>query len=178
MSDTSVPSGALMPGCWQIALGGQKHRSRLSRLQEGMAVWDQDLAFVATLPLRNRAVKLKMLLTDSNKRRGRLVAHAYIPLADLLPQTSEVPLAQHQRAEGAGLVLSRPSELPFAGRFAERRVTDPVIIFIPIIIISSLPIDDSGGSNGLSVCHGADFTSMASWRRRCLLVSCMLCKCS
>lgn len=73
----------------QISLGGQKHRSRLSRLQDGEAVWEQDLVFVATLPLRNRALRLRLLLTDSNKRRGRLVAHAFIPLADLLPQTRE-----------------------------------------------------------------------------------------
>lgn len=79
-------------GAGQIGLAGQKHRTRLARLQDGEAVWEQQLVFVATLPLRNRALKLRMLLTDSNKRRGRLVAHAFVPLADLLPKTSETAL--------------------------------------------------------------------------------------
>ena len=73
----------------QVTLGSQKHRSRLRKLRDGSATWDEQLVFVTTLPMRNRALQLKMLLTDSNKRRGRLVAHAFIPLADLLPQTSE-----------------------------------------------------------------------------------------
>lgn len=76
-----------------MALAGQKHRSRLSKLQDGCATWEQQTVFVATLPLRNRALKLRVYLTDSNKRRGRLVAHAFIPLRDVLPQTSELSYA-------------------------------------------------------------------------------------
>ena len=73
-----------------MSLASQCHRSRLARAQpSGCGSWDQGFAFAAVLPLRNRPVVLRLHLTDSSRRPGRCIAHAIVPLADLMAAEDE-----------------------------------------------------------------------------------------
>lgn len=73
-----------------MSLASQCHRSRLARAQPGgCGAWDQGFAFAAVLPLRNRPVVLRLHLTDSSRRPGRCIAHAIVPLADLMAAEDE-----------------------------------------------------------------------------------------
>lgn len=76
-------------------MGNQTKRSRLAMLAGGRATWDQDFAFAMVLPLRTRPLKLA-LHQSNGRRRGRLLARAYLPLANLFPAGS---------GEGAPLVM-------------------------------------------------------------------------
>jgi len=80
-----------------VSLASQSRRSRLSRaLPGGGAAWDQVFGFAAVLPLRNRPVALRLYLTDSSRRPGRCIAHAVVPLVDML--TAEAAGARSARA--------------------------------------------------------------------------------
>lgn len=70
----------------QVSVGSQQHRSRLAPLQSsGIARWDQDFAFAVVLPLKTRPLMLELHESRCGRRKGRTIARAYIPLADLFP---------------------------------------------------------------------------------------------
>lgn len=67
-------------------MGSQQHRSRLAPLSaRGIAKWDQDFAFAVVLPLKTRPLMLELHESRGGRRKGRTLARAYIPLADLFP---------------------------------------------------------------------------------------------
>lgn len=71
----------------QVSVGSQQHRSRLAPLAgtRSMAQWDQDFAFAVVLPLKTRPLMLELHESKGGRRKGRPIARAYIPLADLFP---------------------------------------------------------------------------------------------
>ena len=69
----------------QVSLGSQRHTTRAAKAVDGRAVFDQRLAFIATLPLTNRTLKLVLFATNSVRNQGKKLAHAYIPVSSLLP---------------------------------------------------------------------------------------------
>lgn len=70
----------------QVSVGSQQHSSRLAPLQSsGIARWDQDFAFAVVLPLKTRPLMLELHESRGGRRKGRTIARAYIPLADLFP---------------------------------------------------------------------------------------------
>ena len=69
----------------QISLGSQRHTTRAAKASDGRAVFDQRLAFIATLPLMNATLRVVLLTTDSVKNQGKKLAHAFIPVSSLLP---------------------------------------------------------------------------------------------
>ena len=70
----------------QVSVGSQQHRSRLAPLQSsGIARWDQDFAFAVVLPLKTRPLMLELHESRGGRRKGRTIARAYIPLAELFP---------------------------------------------------------------------------------------------
>ena len=71
----------------QVSVGSQQHRSRLAPLSgtRNMAQWDQDFAFAVVLPLKTRPLMLELHESKGGRRKGRTIARAYIPLADLFP---------------------------------------------------------------------------------------------
>jgi hypothetical protein len=71
----------------QISVGNQSKRSRLAALAGGRCAWDQDFAFAIVLPLRTRPLRLE-LHQSNGRKRGRLLARAYLPLANLFPEGS------------------------------------------------------------------------------------------
>lgn len=77
----------------QVSVGNQTKRSRLAPLQGGRAKWGQDFAFAVVLPLRTRPLRLELHHSSSNRRKGRTLARAFIPLATLFPEgsTESVP---------------------------------------------------------------------------------------
>ena len=70
---------------FQVSVGSQQHRSRLAPLSgtRSMAQWDQDFAFAVVLPLKTRPLMLELHESKGGRRKGRPIARAYIPLADL-----------------------------------------------------------------------------------------------
>lgn len=65
-------------------MGSQQHRSRLAPLAaSGIAKWQQDFAFAVVLPLKTRPLVLELHESKGGRRKGRTLARAYIPLADL-----------------------------------------------------------------------------------------------
>ncbi|KAK9916339.1 hypothetical protein WJX75_001462 [Coccomyxa subellipsoidea] len=71
---------------WEVAVGNQTKRSRLAPLQGSRAQWGQDFAFAVVLPLRTRPLRLELHQSSGNRRKGRTIARAYIPLATLFPE--------------------------------------------------------------------------------------------
>ncbi len=71
----------------QVSVGSQQHRSRLAPLSgtRSMAQWDQDFAFAVVLPLKTRPLMLELHESKGGRRKGRPIARAYIPLAELFP---------------------------------------------------------------------------------------------
>ena len=67
-------------------MGNQTKRSRLAPLQGSRAQWGQDFAFAVVLPLRTRPLRLELHQSSGNRRKGRTIARAYIPLATLFPE--------------------------------------------------------------------------------------------
>lgn len=70
----------------QVSVGNQTKRSRLSILQSSKAEWNQDFAFVVALPLRTRPLRLELHQSSGRRRKGRIIAQAFIPLANLFPE--------------------------------------------------------------------------------------------
>ncbi len=70
----------------QVSVGNQTKRSRLASLTSSKAEWNQDFAFVVALPLRTRPLKLELHQSSGRRRKGRVMAQAFIPLADLFPE--------------------------------------------------------------------------------------------
>ena len=69
-----------------MSVGSQQHRSRLAPLAaSGIAKWQQDFAFAVVLPLKTRPLVLELHESKGGRRKGRTLARAYIPLADLFP---------------------------------------------------------------------------------------------
>ena len=65
-------------------MGSQQHRSRLAPLAaSGIAKWHQDFAFAVVLPLKTRPLVLELHESRGGRRKGRTLARAYIPLAEL-----------------------------------------------------------------------------------------------
>ena len=71
----------------QVSVGSQQHRSRLAPLSgtRSIAQWDQDFAFAVVLPLKTRPLMLELHESKGGRRKGRPIARAYIPLAELFP---------------------------------------------------------------------------------------------
>ena len=80
-------------------MGSQQHRSRLAPLSgtRSMARWDQDFAFAVVLPLKTRPLMLELHESKGGRRKGRTIARAYIPLADLFP-TGKSECEHHSHA--------------------------------------------------------------------------------
>ena len=74
----------------QVSLGSQRHTTRAAKPVDGRAVFDQRLAFIATLPLMNATLRMVLLTTDSVKNQGKKLAHAFIPVSSLLPPWTQV----------------------------------------------------------------------------------------
>ncbi|BDA41056.1 probable FT-interacting protein 3 [Coccomyxa sp. Obi] len=73
---------------WEVSVGNQTKRSRLAPLQNSRAKWGQDFAFAVVLPLRTRPLRLELHQSSGRRRKGRTIACAYIPLANLFPDGS------------------------------------------------------------------------------------------
>ncbi|KAK9810133.1 hypothetical protein WJX72_005374 [[Myrmecia] bisecta] len=69
----------------KVTMGRQEHLSRMTTLHGGVGRWEQDLMFALAIPMKDRPIKLELFNTPNRTTRGRLVAHAFIPLSDLLP---------------------------------------------------------------------------------------------
>ena len=83
----------------QVSVGSQQHRSRLAPLAaSGIAKWQQDFAFAVVLPLKTRPLVLELHASKGGRRKGRTLARAYIPLADLFPTSKSEcePLCQQE----------------------------------------------------------------------------------
>ncbi len=72
--------------CVQVSVGNQTKRSRLAPLQNSRTKWGQDFAFAVVLPLRTRPLRLELHQSSGRRRKGRTIARAYIPLANLFPE--------------------------------------------------------------------------------------------
>lgn len=72
----------------QVSVGNQTKRSRLAPLQNSRAKWGQDFAFAVVLPLRTRPLRLELHQSNGRRRKGRTIARAFIPLANLFPEGS------------------------------------------------------------------------------------------
>ena len=87
----------------QVSGGSQQHRSRLAPLAaSGIAKWQQDFAFAVVLPLKTRPLVLELHESKGGRRKGRTLARAYIPLADLFPtgKSECEPLSLHKSLTG------------------------------------------------------------------------------
>lgn len=93
MQITEYPSFAQT----QVSVGNQTKRSRLAPLQGARAQWGQDFAFAVVLPLRTRPLRLELHQSTGNRRKGRTLARAFIPLATLFPEgsTESAPHTRH-----------------------------------------------------------------------------------
>ena len=92
----------------QVSVGSQQHRSRLAPLSStrSMAQWDQDFAFAVVLPLKTRPLMLELHESKGGRRKGRTIARAYIPLADLFPNGKSECEPQHPKAEAVADLCS------------------------------------------------------------------------
>ncbi|KAK9815177.1 hypothetical protein WJX73_009840 [Symbiochloris irregularis] len=82
---------------------------------------------IAAQKMKSKAllyIELRMLATDSNKRKGDVVAHAFIPLADLLPQTREDVDSSHREIQSFRLhAESGNASIPFKDAVLELGMT-------------------------------------------------------
>ena len=84
-------------GLWQVVLGEQQLRTVVARDYGGKAKWHQDLAFVAMLPLRRAALQVTLHRARHRRQPGKPLAHAFIPLYDLLGSNPEASACQFSR---------------------------------------------------------------------------------
>jgi len=69
----------------QVGMGNQKHTSHLVHADErDQTTWDLKCAFAVPVPIKNRIVKLELHSTSSKSKAGKVIAHAHVPLFNLM----------------------------------------------------------------------------------------------
>lgn len=68
-----------------MSMGSQKHITKLIHPEDdGGLTWESACTFLVQLPIRDRIIRLQVHSTPSRTKEGKLLAHAHIPLFQLL----------------------------------------------------------------------------------------------
>ena len=69
----------------QAKMGSQKHTTHLIHPEDDASLsWDSECTFVAPVPVKDRIVRLEVRSTSTRTKQGKVLAHAHIPLFQLI----------------------------------------------------------------------------------------------